>query len=393
MKILFLSSYYPPHTRGGAELSTYYLATGLRDHGHDVNVITSSPNLPLTAKPLFELRHARRIAGALKREIGDPHQYDIVHAHDFRSAQALSELGWENSVVTARDYAQICGTTNDVLLDGTTGDCCSWQNIFTKNPRIVEASLARKFFRIWQYKYNLPYRKKSFLRFPAQIFISKAQQQHIASRQDVSQQKTAVIYNPVPPEYLSQSSQEGIPGTVVYIGTVERYKGVGVLLHAWKKLIRDVGGLHLKIVGDGAQKKDYERLVERWGLDHQITFTGRLPWDRLRRVYDEASVVVAPHLWLEPFGRTVVEAMARGKVVVASNIGGPAEIIQDNKTGLLFEKGSVESLQNRLKDALTMPDLPRRTMQANARQWVQSHLTSDTIAKQHEEFYRELGPV
>lgn len=412
MRILFLSSLYPPHIKGGGEISTHYIAQGLLERGHDVEVITSGNKreettldgvsvsrlpLPLSAKPLFERRHSTFIAANLLKEIRSRKRYDIIHCHDFRTALALAELRptfaadgetAPSLIVTARDYAQICGTTNALLWDGSRCTC-SWKDVWSTH-RVVEASWGRKPFRAWQYWYNIAYRKQAFRCFPAQIFISHAQQHEIALQQDLQGIQTRVIYNPVPPQYLQRPMLDSVHGNVLYVGTVEMYKGVGLLLDAWMRITRRLPHVHLKIVGDGAQRRLYERQVERWGLHYRTTFSGRIPWDRLQRVYDEASVVVAPHIWVEPFGRTVAEAMARGRLVVAANVGGPAELIMSSTSGLLFERGSVDDLARQLTAALTMGKLEKLAIQRIARLWAREHLNLKLIAQQHEEFYQEM---
>jgi len=124
-------------------------------------------------------------------------------------------------------------------------------------------------------------------------------------------------------------------------------------------------------------------------MGYCVAFKGRIPVNQIRRVYDQSSIIVAPHVWVEPFGRTVVEAMARGKVIVTANTGGPAEIIENGVTGILFERGSVEALTNALREALTMPQLRRRMMGQAAHQWVRNNSTIGKIAQQYEEFYSQ----
>lgn len=409
MKILFISGHYPPHTKGGGEISTHLIAQGLRQLGHDVVVITSKPkggnhgereeyevggvpvvalNIPLTAKPLLEKRASRKMAKVLGREIGDPGKYDFIHAHDWRSTLVLLEMGVKNAVATIRDYAQICGTTNNILADGNKCTC-SWYDVL-RSHRVKEAGWIRKLFRIWQYKFNIGYRRKAFRKMKAQIFISKAQREVTEGQQDLTGIQTEVIYNPVAAEYLSKVSVKGIGGRVLYAGTVEMYKGVGLLLAAWREVVKECGNTELRIVGDGAQRKEYEKLVENWGLQYKVKFEGRMAWNRLRKMYDEASVVAAPHIWIEPFGRTVVEAMARGKVVVAADAGGPAETIKDNVSGMLFKKGSVKDLSKRLREALQMSVMSRDEISRNARKWAQENLSQEAIAKKYERFYAGL---
>ncbi len=406
MRILFLSAHYPPRTRGGAEISVHILAQGLRQQGHEVEVLTEGERqertvvdgvpvnwipIHLTAKPLLERRYSRKLASVLRGVIDAWGSFDIVHAHDFRTALALGELAdglAARCAVTHRDYAAICGTTNAVRTDGQL--CrCSWRDIM-HTQRIAEASWARKPWRLWQYKYNLGYRRRTMAGFRWHVFISQAQRSLLTKQLDFSEVITQVIYNPVPVSYLRTTTQPGTAGNVLYAGRVEQYKGVELLLGAWRDVARVHQHARLRIIGDGAQREHYERLASRWGLQYRVQFTKHLPWSRLLPHYDEAEVVVSPHLWVEPFGRTVAEAMARGKIVVAADHGGPAEMIETGKSGLLFMHGSTTDLARRLIEALSLPELKRRQMAANAREWSRQNLAPAVIAQQYEEYYKRV---
>lgn len=404
-KILFISAQYPPETKGGGEISTHIIAQGLQKRGHTVTVVTSGSTenirhidgirvvtlpLGLKGKPLFERRASKKSANALQKHVKDLHKYDIVHAHDFRSALMVSHLRLQNAVVTARDYAQISGCTNNIQSDGTINPGCAGMYEFYTCHRIAEASFVRKIFRIWQYTYNRKFRKRAFLKFQNQIFISHAQKDLIAAHQDISTQHTAVIYNPIAREYLSEPLSKSKAGNVLYIGRVEMYKGVRVLLEAWKELIKTNQTAHLTIAGNGAQYAEYENLAARWGMQYRVTFVPHVPYHRLQSMINTTEILVAPHLWVEPFGRTVIEGMSRGKIVLASNVGGPAELIEHNKTGLLFERGSADDLRKSLEHALAMNHFDKKEIGVAARDYVRDNLNMDKIAQQHEKFYSEL---
>jgi glycosyltransferase involved in cell wall biosynthesis len=248
----------------------------------------------------------------------------------------------------------------------------------------------RKPFRFWQYAYNLGYRKRSLGSAARQIYISEAQRSEMARQIDLSEAVTKVIYNPVQIDFLDTPPRPGIDGNVLFIGTVEAYKGVGLLLTAWQAVSRARPQAKLKIVGEGAQRQEFEAMSERLGLQYSVLFTGRVQPARLKPLIDEAQVVVAPHIWVEPFGRTVIEAMARGKVVVAARRGGPAETISDEKTGFLCTPGSADSLAAALTRALALSRHERQELGEAARNWVAAKLSPDVIARQHEEFYRAV---
>ncbi len=403
MKILFISGLYPPRAKGGGELSTHLIARGLIGLGHEVRVITEGSEdrdeeyegvrvlyrqVSLTAKPLWERRYARRQARKLTGYMEKLDGFDVAHAHDFRSAQVLSEMELDNAVVTVRDYAQVCGTTHNILEDGRKCHCTMGD--LRQTTRIKEASVWRRPFRMWQYRYNIKYRKSSFRKIRNHIYISRAQLDEIKGQQDLSGINTRVIYNPVPDSYLRERFKKSIDGQVLYVGRVEEYKGVGLLLNAWKEIIGKFPHAQLKIVGEGAQRETYEAMVNKEGMQYRVKFAGRVDWDRIMPIYDEAEVVVSSHIWSEPFGRTVVEAMARGKIVVAANSGGPGETIKDGQTGWLFKAGNKKSLEEVLGRALAMKDIDRREMGEAARRWIEDNLGEEKIAGQYAEFYGSI---
>lgn len=406
MRILFLSGWYPPYTKGGAELSAHYVARGLRERGHDVVVISQLRDtrketvvdgvpvfwvpISFSAKPLFERRWAQHRAAVLAAELARHKPFDIIHCHDFRVAQIVSLMNLPNIVVTVRDYAFICGSPNNLLADGSPCPGCENVRAVIHNRSVVEASFARKPFRIWQYWHNIEFRKKSLQAFPHQIYISQIQKDIIQNRLPDNSGRQTVIYNPLSPSYVTTRPERVVGHTILYVGTVESYKGVGLLLDAFKTIAARWPNVHLKIVGEGAAKKIYEEKVAQWGLRYRVSFAGHISPDRMRQIFDEAALVVAPHLWDEPFGRTVIEAMARERLVVAAKAGGPSEIIQDGVTGILFERGSQDALERALERALAMAEIDRREIQRSARSWVTTALNLERIAEQHELFYKSL---
>src|SRR3989344_2421019 len=179
MRIIFISGQYPPQIKGGGEISTHLIAQGLAERGHEVKVIAEGRmgedggyegikvrrgRLGLTDKPLLEKRKTKNIAVRLKTMVAaivdtergeDPW---VVHAHDFRSAMAVVMAEIQNPVVTIRDYAFICGTTNNILKDGSRCHC-TLGDVF-KTQRVKEVGRVRGIARAWQYWYNVPFRKK-----------------------------------------------------------------------------------------------------------------------------------------------------------------------------------------------------------------------------------------
>ncbi|MBI1833806.1 MAG: glycosyltransferase family 4 protein [Candidatus Andersenbacteria bacterium] len=398
MNILFLSGQYPPHSKGGGEISTSLIADGLRNRGVSVEVVTDTDLPGLIAKPLFERSHAQKLARILAAQKKGGAE-TIGHAHDFRSGLVLYELMQmgviepKQAYITLRDYAAISGDTNNIVKPGSITKEPLSMHASWKSYRVQEAPFPRNIARFWQYTYNIRYRNKALSSIPNRIYISNAQRQYIEQHLPVPQQKTRIttIYNPVAPEYFQSPAPTKNTFEVLYVGRIEEYKGVRLLLTAWREVVVQVPQARLKLVGRGAQETEYVDLVREWGLEKSVTFVEHVPYEQMIKLYDAAGIIVSPHLWAEPFGRSVIEAMARARVVIAANHGGPAELIQPEKTGILFSKGSVGALSTSLVSALHMPIERRQAIGAAARQWTEQHLSVDHIARQYKQFYRETS--
>ncbi len=126
-------------------------------------------------------------------------------------------------------------------------------------------------------------------------------------------------------------------GYVLFAGRLVSEKGVWTLLRA----ARELPHVLFKIVGTGPEEEALHAAGDRL---RNVEFLGFKSGETLWNLYRGARCVVVPSLWEEVFGLTALEAMASGKPVVASNIGGLPEVVQDRMTGLLVPPGSVASL-------------------------------------------------
>ncbi|MFA6131762.1 MAG: glycosyltransferase family 4 protein [Patescibacteria group bacterium] len=126
-------------------------------------------------------------------------------------------------------------------------------------------------------------------------------------------------------------------GYVLFVGRLVEEKGVWPLLRAAKQLPQ----INFKFVGTGPEE---ERLKQAAEPLSNVEFVGFASGEALWNLYRGARCVVVPSLWQEVFGLVVLEAMAAGKPVIASNIGGLPETVVDRVTGLLVQPGSVPEL-------------------------------------------------
>ena len=131
----------------------------------------------------------------------------------------------------------------------------------------------------------------------------------------------------------------------LFVGVLERYKAVEVLARAWRLAAPRLPEAVLHVVGRGTLREVVERLVAE--LPEQTRWTESLSTPEVARALDEATVLVLPSR-SEGLGRVVVEAFCRGRGVVASEVGGIPDLVEDGTTGLLVPPGDHRALADEL---------------------------------------------
>jgi glycosyltransferase involved in cell wall biosynthesis len=131
---------------------------------------------------------------------------------------------------------------------------------------------------------------------------------------------------------------EGNGEYAAFVGRLSPEKGIATLLEAWSDPRIE---MPLKIIGTGPMAAD---VIEAARLNPRIDYVGHQSLAEALELVGRARCLVMPSVWYETFGRTIVEAFAKGTPVVASNMGCMAELVVDGDTGLLFEPGSAAGL-------------------------------------------------
>ncbi|MFH1032691.1 MAG: glycosyltransferase family 4 protein [Chloroflexota bacterium] len=135
---------------------------------------------------------------------------------------------------------------------------------------------------------------------------------------------------------------------ILFVGRLERRKGLNYLLRAYYYVKQKVPNSRLIIVGPGTMlRRNYEKWIKNHNLK-DVVFTGFVPYADLPRYYQTADIFCAPATGRESFGIVLLEAMALGKPVVATNIAGYASVLTDNEEGLLVTPKDGNSLAQAL---------------------------------------------
>jgi glycosyltransferase involved in cell wall biosynthesis len=182
---------------------------------------------------------------------------------------------------------------------------------------------------------------------------------------------------------------EGRPFTVGYVGRLADEKGVDTLIDA---LVRPAtAGMRALIAGDGPAANDLRARAARSGVNGRVSWVGYVSHDRVADVYGQVDLVVVPsrttEAWTEQFGRVVVEALACGVPVLASDSGELPTLVADTGGGWTFPEGDADALAARLATLATDPG-ERRARADRGRARVGELYDVDAVAQRLTEIVR-----
>lgn len=375
MKILIVQTYH--YYRGGDSTYGFSLANLLRKNGHQVNFFGMKHplNLPCEDEKYFvdyiDFREAnanKNIFNGIKvisrsiysthvrekfKEIIKDKKPDIIHIqnlHGHITPSILFETKKQNIpvVMTLHDYKFICPNTH-LLSHGEICESCEGRKFykcFLKRCKkdSYSASLVASVEACIHKMLKVEKLIDKFIS-PSRFLKSK----FVQYGWDVD--KIEVINNFLTSDKFEDCSNKG-ENYVLYFGQLEPWKGVKTLIEAAKELT----DIKFVILGTGSAEENLQNFKTEFNLTN-VFFKGFKTGAELRTIIKNSLFVIVPSELYENYPYSIMESMAFGKPVIASNIGGIPELVFDGQTGLLFEKGNVVSLINKIKYLLANRDL------------------------------------
>lgn len=362
MKICYISDLFPPYDKGGAERIAYYEANWMANKGHEISVISSSrENLNKSSKYRIEKRDGIKIyyfspsinfnlnpytdrlsnlkkAILLNLSLYNPHSHltlrnilkqespDIVHAHyiyyiSYGALKAI-DLNTTKLIITYHMYNYECpkgGLLKKGLIKENFEIC--------KQPHLI-----------------CKFRNKLFKKMTPEASLIIAISKFIKFRLEEMGYKN-IVYLPNGVQITREKEENSIgKPEILYVGRLTKAKGVHLLIKAFNSLRPK--GFSLRIIGDGEDRKYFEEQAKQ---NKNIIFMGKVTHEKVKDFYKRCYAVVVPSIWYEVMNTVICEAMANGKPVIASDMPGNKDMIEDGQTGILFPAGNINELIKSLK--------------------------------------------
>jgi glycosyltransferase involved in cell wall biosynthesis len=362
VKVVVVSGIWPPDV-GGPASHAPEVADFLHERGHAVEVVTTAASPParrdyrVSAVPRALSPGVRHLRGA------------ALVRHRAREADVVYTTGmfgrsFAGATAARRPY--VVKLTADPAFERARrrgivdGDVDAFQG---ERPglRVATMRIAR----------NLELRRASHVFCPSNYLRT------LTIAWGVPESRVSVLPNPAPrlPELGPRDELRrsfGMNGTTLaFAGRLTAQKALDVALEA----IADVDGVTLLIAGEG-ERQPLERRAHELGLDERVHFLGAQPRERVLALFRAADASILSSTW-ENFPHTVVEALAAGTPVIATDVGGVGEVVHDGRNGLLVAAGDAAALADAVRRYVSDDSL-RERLRSNAAASVRD-LDRDTV--------------
>lgn len=389
MKLLLYSHFFPPSV-GGVESITLSLASGLAElrladgsPEYEVVVVTETPvgNLDDRAFPFRLFRQPTTVQ--LWRLL---RACDVAHlAGPALVPLILCRIARKPMVIEHHGYQAIC--PNGLLLHKPDGSVC---------PGHFLQRHYRECAKCLSYESSPPRNWLTLLlAFPRYALARRADANIGVSRHSLERcrlPRSSVIHHGIEDPLSNYATHEPPPSdgsriVFAYVGRLVSEKGIAVLLQA-ASVLRDEGfSFGVRLIGDGPERSNIESIIGRHRLESHVQITGFLTGTALTETMRSVHVVVMPSVWEETAGLAAIEQMMRGKLVVASDIGGLSEVLDDS--GLKCLPGDVQALASAMRRVLQQPSIISSLGQ-KARARAFAVFLRDKMITAHSQIYRGL---
>jgi glycosyltransferase involved in cell wall biosynthesis len=354
---------YPPHHLGGYELVWQGAVRALRRGGHRVRVLTTDFRLGGVAREednevYRELRwywrdHRFPRLSPWARAGLERHNAEVLARHlgEWRPHAVAwwSMGGMSLSLIEQVSRAHVPAAAfvhDDWLVYGPKVD--QWMRANARSERAAERAERRV---------GVPTRI-DLRGVDRWVFVSETTRRRAeAAAGDLGD--TDVAPSGIDPSFIAPAPEREWQWRLLHVGRLDPRKGVDVAVEALRHL-PPATTLVLAGSGDAAYEKRLVGRIRELRLGERVHLVGSVPRERLYGLYAEADAVVFPVVWEEPWGLVPLEAMGRGRPVVATGRGGSGEYLRDGDNCMLFQSGDAEGMAVQLRRLSESPSMRAR---------------------------------
>lgn len=409
MKILLIHKFH--YLLGGTETFHYNLAEALTEAGHEViffsmydkrnipcaqdkyfisNVDYNDQNLKglkkvkVGFKLIYSFESKRNIEQLIRDEKPDVAHIGLLHRQiTFSVVDVLKKYNIP-VVMHLHELTAVCPCYTMLRSDGSIcNDCATkgyWncvKNNCMKNSKSKSLlAYAEAQFLKWGHYYN-----KVDLYIAECSFYKKLVERAQFTKSPIIQMNN---FLPIHQEYKSYVDYENY---ILYFGRYSREKGVLTILKAYAKMNCKE---QLVLVGKGSEETKIRQFVEDKHLKNKVKVNGAIFGQEMESIIEKAKVILVPSEWYENGAFVALQAMAKGKIVVASDIAGLSEIIQDKKTGFLAKPGDPDSFAQAIQKVLDMSNEDYRKMSHHIVSYAKQRCDAKTYIDKLVDIYLKL---
>jgi N-acetylglucosaminyldiphosphoundecaprenol N-acetyl-beta-D-mannosaminyltransferase len=229
--------------------------------------------------------------------------------------------------------------------------------------------------------------KKMLEKADVVLVLSQKEKEMIENKFEAQKLKVLFLENSV--EFDEKFSTQKIPNSIIYLGRLEESKGLHELVEAMKILASDSSlSFTFKAFGAGRLQNYFISEMKK-ALGERFHFGGVISGEQKKKLLAESDIFVLPSRYGEGLPMAMLEAMAYGCIIVASEMASVGEVISDGVNGFLIQPQNTSELVEKLKIALKIDDKFKQKLRQNARETIKSHFNIENYIKRLEKIYQE----
>lgn len=358
-----VSPYFPPYS-GGLEYHVLELSRGLAEKGHEVTVVTSGTRTMAIGKVKVSSHRS------LFRPLNNPIAPSMLSSLLLRNADLIHCHGYFNF---SSNLSILAGKVRKIPV------VCTFHGY---------ALFFRIFSRFMQRLYDNTVGPKMLKQFSAIVALTNSDKE-ILKRLGAQEDKINVIANGINAmNHFPRNEWNQNRNITLFVGRLIPRKGVKYLLMAMPKILRERNSIKLMVVGEGPEKNELLEICDKLEIKNSVSFLGHVSNGELKKLYNSAVALVLPSL-REGMPLVLLEAMAAGCPVVATEIDGMGETVRNEETGLLVKPEEPDELAQAVIKVLS-EEVETRKMIQKARGIVKKRFDRSHMVEEIDKLYTNL---